>query len=130
MELLMFVISVALIAVVLAVFLKNGRMPVLAMLVSLAAGIIIFVKLIPSLVELIREIRTLAQNANLNLDYMVLILKVVCIAYLGEFAAQICRDAGENGIAQKVDLGVKLVMILLALPLLKTIIATVTELLV
>ncbi len=130
MELLMFVISVALIAVVLAVFLKNGRMPVLAMLVSLAAGIIIFVKLIPSLVELIREIRTLAQNANLNLDYMVLILKVVCIAYLGEFAAQICRDAGENGIAQKVDLGVKLVMMLLALPLLKTIIATVTELLV
>ena len=111
MELLMFVIAVSLIAVVLAVFLKNGRMPVLAMLVSLAAGILIFLKLIPSLVKLITEINSLAQSANLNIDYMVLILKVVCIAYLGEFAAQICRDAGENGIAQKVDLGVKLVII-------------------
>ncbi len=130
MELLMFVIAVSLIAVVLAVFLKNGRMPVLAMLVSLAAGILIFLKLIPSLVKLITEINSLAQSANLNIDYMVLILKVVCIAYLGEFAAQICRDAGENGIAQKVDLGVKLVIMLLALPLLETIIETVTELLV
>ena len=128
MELLMFVIAVSLIAVVLAVFLKNGRMPVLAMLVSLAAGILIFLKLIPSLVKLITEINSLAQSANLNIDYMVLILKVVCIAYLGEFAAQICRDAGENGIAQKVDLGVKLVIMLLALPLLETIIETVTEL--
>ena len=130
MELLMFVIAVSLIAVVLAVFLKNGRMPVLAMLVSLAAGILIFLKLIPSLVKLITEINSLAQSANLNIDYMVLLLKVVCIAYLGEFAAQICRDAGENGIAQKVDLGVKLVIMLLALPLLETIIETVTELLV
>ncbi len=130
MELLMFVIAVSLIAVVLSVFLKNGRMPVLAMLVSLAAGILIFLKLIPSLVKLITEINSLAQSANLNIDYMVLILKVVCIAYLGEFAAQICRDAGENGIAQKVDLGVKLVIMLLALPLLETIIETVTELLV
>ena len=130
MELLMFVIAVSLIAVVLAVFLKNGRMPVLAMLVSLAAGILIFLKLIQSLVKLITEINSLAQSANLNIDYMVLILKVVCIAYLGEFAAQICRDAGENGIAQKVDLGVKLVIMLLALPLLETIIETVTELLV
>lgn len=130
MELLMFVIAVSLIAVVLAVFLKNGRMPVLAMLVSLAAGILIFLKLIPSLVKLITEINSLAQSANLNIDYMVLILKVVCIAYLGEFTAQICRDAGENGIAQKVDLGVKLVIMLLALPLLETIIETVTELLV
>ena len=130
MELLMFVIAVSLIAVVLAVFLKNGRMPVLAMLVSLAAGILIFLKLIPSLVKLITEINSLAQSANLNIDYMVLILKVVCIAYLGEFAAQICRDAGENGIAQKVDLGVKLVIMLLAVPLLETIIETVTELLV
>lgn len=130
MELLMFVIAVSLIAVVLVVFLKNGRMPVLAMLVSLAAGILIFLKLIPSLVKLITEINSLAQSANLNIDYMVLILKVVCIAYLGEFAAQICRDAGENGIAQKVDLGVKLVIMLLALPLLETIIETVTELLV
>ena len=130
MELLMFVIAVSLIAVVLAVFLKNGRMPVLAMLVSLAGGIFNFLKLIQSLVKLITEINSLAQSANLNIDYMVLILKVVCIAYLGEFAAQICRDAGENGIAQKVDLGVKLVIMLLALPLLETIIETVTELLV
>ena len=82
------------------------------------------------MVKLITEINSLAQSANLNIDYMVLILKVVCIAYLREFAAQICRDAGENGIAQKVDLGVKLVIMLLALPLLETIIETVTELLV
>ena len=130
MELLMFLISTSLVAVILAVFLKNGRMPVLAMLVSLSAGVIILVRLIPSLVELFGEIRSLAQSADLSIDYIVLILKAVCIADLGEFAAQICRDAGENGIAQKVELGVKLVMMLMALPLLKTILATVTELLV
>lgn len=61
----------------------------------------------------------------MRLDYLALILKVVCIAYMGEFAAQLCRDAGEGGVAKKIELGVKVIIMLMALPLLEAILTSV-----
>ncbi|MEG2406501.1 MAG: SpoIIIAC/SpoIIIAD family protein, partial [Clostridiales bacterium] len=69
------------------------------------------------------------QSTGLKMDYVPLILKVVAVSYIGEFAQELCKDAGESGIAKKVELGVKIIIMLLALPLLKAILQTVLELL-
>jgi len=48
---------------------------------------------------------------------MSLILKVIGIAYIAEFGAQVCRDAGEGAVAAKVELAGKALVLLLALPI-------------
>lgn len=118
---LIFVVVLALCAVFFALLLKESRMPILALLIPLAAGILILLHFIPSLIAVFREVREVSEGAGLSLDYVPLLLKAVVVAYLGEFAASLCRDAEEEGLAKKVELSVKIILMLMALPLLKAI---------
>ena len=48
---------------------------------------------------------------------MTLLFKLVGMAYVTEFAAQACRDAGEEGLAVKAALCGKVLLMLQTLPL-------------
>lgn len=129
MSALFTVIGVALLAAVLSVFLKSGRMPVFALLVSLAAGILIFVFLLPRLLDVIVVFRQLASAVDLNTDYLSLILKIIAVCYLAEFMGQVCRDSGENGLAMKIDLSAKITVMVMAVPVVISVLEQVLTLL-
>jgi len=59
----------------------------------------------------------LASSAGINMVYMGTILKIIGIAYIAEFGAQICRDAGEGTIASKIELAAKILIMVLAVPI-------------
>ena len=120
-------IALALVTAIISVYLKHSGFPSAALIVSLCGGVLILLRAIPYLSELFLTITEVADTAGLRTDYLGLVIKVVCIAYIGEFAAQICRDVGENSLAEKADLGTKLVIMVMAMPLLKTILATVLD---
>lgn len=109
-------IGIVLIAVILSVFFKSCKMPVFALLIALSAGIIVFLFLLPKIIEVIDIFRDLAEIVNLNNVYLSLILKIVVVCYLAEFIGQICRDSGENGLAMKIDLGAKITVMVMAVP--------------
>jgi stage III sporulation protein AD len=121
------IIGVALIAAVFAVFLKSGKMPVFALLTTLAAGVLILVFLLPKIIDLIGIFRQLADFANLNGVYLSLILKIVAVCYLAEFMGQICRDSGENGLAMKIDLGAKVMVMVMAVPVVVSVLKSVLQ---
>ena len=125
MEIIFYIIALALVALVAAIYLKNSGLPVAGLLVIICGGVLILLKVIPYLVELFHTISDLAGSSDLSTDYLSLVIKVVCLAYIGEFAGQLCRDAGENGMAQKVELGAKVVIMVMAVPLLQTILTTI-----
>ncbi len=129
MSALFTVIGVALLAAVLSVFLKSGRMPVFALLVTLAAGILIFVFLLPQLLDVITVFQRLASAADLDETYLSLILKIVVVCYLAEFMGQVCRDSGENGLAMKIDLGAKIAVMIMAVPVVVSVLEQVLALL-
>ncbi len=52
-------------------------------------------------------IEKIAVNAKVNMVYVETILKIIGIAYIAEFAAQITKDAGQGAIASKIELGRK-----------------------
>jgi stage III sporulation protein AD len=70
----------------------------------LAAGLIIFTMIVQRLQGLVTVMGSMAQTAALPSGLLWLLLRVVGISYLGEFGAQMCRDAGESGIAAKVEM--------------------------
>ena len=57
--------------------------------------------------------------------YLNTLLKIMGIAYLAEFGSQICRDAGEGVIAGKVEFAGKLLILVMALPLLAAVLETI-----
>ncbi len=129
MKIIFLIIAIGFISAIFAVFLRDSKMPVLGMLIGLVAGILIFLQVLPSFLEIFSTIKTITNNAGLKTDYLTLVFKVVGIAYLGEFAAQLCRDADQGGIAQKIEMGIKIIIMLMALPLLEAILEAVIGLL-
>ena len=61
-------------------------------------------------------VKNAAASYGLNSDYIMLIFKVVGIAYIIQLAAQICTDAGESAIASKVELAGRVMILLAAAP--------------
>jgi len=129
MKIILLIMAIGFISAILAVFLRDSKMPVLGMMIGLVAGIIIFLQVLPSFVQIFSTITKITDQAGLETDYLVLIFKVVGIAYLGEFAAQLCRDADQGGIAQKIEMGIKIMIMLMALPLFEAILEAVVNLL-
>ena len=109
-------VGLGVVAAVLLVTVRQSR-PEMALLLSLAVAAVIFLSLSSRFVEVIRFFRALASTSELGVAYLDTVLRVIGIAYLTEFGAQVCRDAGEGAVASKVELAGKLMIVLLAVPL-------------
>jgi stage III sporulation protein AD len=88
-------------------------------------GCVIFLFLVDQIYEIIRMVERIAINASVNLIYVETILKIIGIAYIAEFGAQITKDAGQGAIASKIELGGKILILTMAIPILTVIIETV-----
>ena len=95
---------------------------------SIAAGIVLLLVLLDKLGEVVAVLRDMAQYAQLEDVQVGVILKVLGVSFLTEFAAQACRDAGEAGVAMRVELGGKVLLVLISLPLVKEIVEIILEL--
>lgn len=122
------VVALAVVAVVLIVVIRQEK-PELALQISMVIGLIILGYAIWKLAGVVRVIENLARRAELNMVFLSSLLKIIGIAYVAEFGAQVCRDAGENALAFKVDLAGKVAILILAVPIISTIMETVTRLL-
>lgn len=106
-----------LVTTIIIVTVKQQR-PDIAMLISLAGGTVILIFVVSSLSVVIETISNLFNKSNMDSVYITTILKVIGIAYLADFGAQLCKDAGESAIAAKIELGGKILILLLAIPIL------------
>lgn len=109
-------VGLGLVAAVLAVVLRHNR-PEMAMFLSIAVGIIIFAALIGKIGSVLDVLKDLSSRANLSMIYLGTILKIVGIAYIADFGAQICRDAGEGAVASKIEFAAKILVLVLAVPI-------------
>ncbi|RXT13778.1 stage III sporulation protein AD [Ammoniphilus sp. CFH 90114] len=121
------VVGLGLVATVLTLIVKEQK-PLFAFMIALVTGIIIFLFLIGKISEVIRILERMAVQANLNMIYLETILKIIGIAYIAEFGAQITRDAGQGAIASKIELAGKVLILVMAVPIITVIIETVISL--
>lgn len=73
-------------------------------------------------------LEVMAVNAKVNIVYVETILKIIGIAYIAEFAAQITKDAGQGAIASKIELAGKILILAMAIPILTVLIETIIQL--
>jgi stage III sporulation protein AD len=121
------VVGIGLIATFLALVLKEQN-PMFAFILTVFVGAFIFIFLIDQIVEVIQMLERIAVNANIKGLYIETILKIIGIAYIAEFGAQITKDAGQAAIAAKIELAGKILILVMAIPILTVIIETVLRL--
>ena len=121
-------VGFALLAVAALIVLRPVR-PEIAALLSLAAAALIFTALLPKIGEIVALLQTLAAKGGVDNAYLAAVLRIVGVAYVAEFGSQIARDAGEGAIAAKVELGGKVLILALAVPILLGILQLVVQLL-
>ncbi len=110
------IVALGVVSSIIILVVKKER-PELALLLSLVVGLVLFAFVLDRIVTVFQVFRNLARGAQVNLIFIDTIFKVMGIAYLAEFGSQICRDAGEGVVASKIELGAKVLIMVLALPI-------------
>jgi stage III sporulation protein AD len=111
------ILMIGLIATVIVTLLKSEK-PEIAIQFSLACGIIMFLLMMSKLTTVIEAMQLIALKVNIDVVYLNTILKIIGIAYLASFGVEICNDAGQTSIGSKIEFAGKILIIVLALPIL------------
>ena len=121
------IVSFGIISAVLSLVLKQYK-PEYSMFISLASGILIFISVIAAINPIIRYITELTENAGLGGMYAEVLLKSLAVCYLTQLASDFCKDAGETAIAGKLQIAGKIAVLIMALPIFKSITEIITGL--
>lgn len=110
------IIGIGLISLIIIIIIKQYR-PEFAIYISIIAGVLIITLCMDKLTGIINILTTLSNKTGLNSEYLGILLKITGIAILTEFAVSICNDSGESAIATKIDLGGKIIIISISIPI-------------
>ena len=122
------IVAIGILGAMFAVLLKK-QTPEIAIFVALAAGALIFMSVLPVLTEAVGFIRHLGYLADGLGEYTGLALRVIGVAYMAEIGASVCNDAKESAIAAKIDLAGRVIILVMAMPVIVDIVRIVTGLL-
>lgn len=110
------VIAIAVVGAVLAVTLKNYK-PEFAIGVSFITGMLLLFISADGVKGVFDEFEYVADKSGIDIQYFQLVIKVIGIAYITQFAAEICKDSGQNGIASKLETAGKIFVMVLTMPI-------------
>ncbi|EJO5346984.1 stage III sporulation protein AD [Clostridium botulinum] len=120
------VVAFAFISLFLILIFKNRRDD-LAVQISIAAGMIIFLFLASKITAILQFMQQLASKTNIDFIYLTTVFKILGIAYLATFCSEICKDAGENSLASKVEFAGKILILGLAIPILMAVLQSILK---
>ncbi len=119
---------VGLVAALLVLIVKQYR-PDIAIIITMGTGVLLILLLLGNIKTIISNVEVMSRRASLDSIYLITVLKVIGIAYIAEFGSQICKDTGEGTIASKIELGGKILIMVLALPILTALMESILKIL-
>lgn len=122
------IIGIGLIALILIIILKQYK-PEFVIYVSLIAGALILTLTFSKISGIIELINSLSSKVSINQEFIKLLIKITGIAILTEFAVSICKDTGETAIASKIDMGGKVIMVSMSVPIIAGLLETIIKIL-
>lgn len=111
------IVGFGIIAAILAVTIKQEK-PEMAIYISITAGLFILFIILGKLPPVIRVMENMMNKVQLGDIHLSTLLKIIGIAYITEFGVQICKDTGEGAIASKIEIGGKILIMVMSLPIL------------
>ena len=90
--------------------------PEYAMVASICAGINIITFVVVDFSEIIDFFSSVSNMGGISNRWMKSIMQITSICFLGQWGIQLCRDAGENSIADKMETAIKILVLIICLP--------------
>ena len=87
-----------------------------AFFVSAASAVIIFAMVISMLVPTINAVKSLSEQAGIDLELIGILLKALAVCYITALCSEIAKDAGEGSAAVKIELGGRAAIAAVSLP--------------
>ena len=122
------IVGVGLIALILIIVIKQYR-PEFSVYISLIAGVIILILIMDKLSSIINLLKSLSDKTAINNEFLLLLFKITGMAFLIEYAESICKDSGEVAIANKIDIGGKIIIISMSIPIIASLLETIIKIL-
>lgn len=120
------VIGFGIIAVSLIIILKQQKQEI-ALLCVVASSVIMLIFIFDDLKNVISLIDRLVVDSAIDSSFLKIILKVIGISYMVEFGKDICKDAGESAIANKIEMAGKVIIVSLSIPVIASLLDIVSE---
>lgn len=120
------VVAVGLITVIATIIVKQAK-PEIAVLITLAGSIVIIVLTLQMLQNVFGSFLGIFNKTGVSSSLFVPVLKIIGIGYLCEFGANLCIDGGCNSIADKILFCGKITILIIALPIINSVIDVVLE---
>ncbi|MGL5615594.1 MAG: stage III sporulation protein AD [Sarcina sp.] len=120
------VVAFALIVLFFYMFLKEHKQSIAGNLL-IVAGIMIFIFMVPKLAEVLGFVRDIATDSGVDIIYIEIVLKILGISYLASFCSELCKDAGAGSLAAKVEFSGKIMILILAVPILMAVLDSILK---
>ena len=114
---------IGIVGVLLALFLKETKSQ-FATYISLATCLLIIFYSLSKLTYIINTINTIMGYISIEMDYLLILAKIVGITYIAEFSANICKDGGFSTIASQIEIFSKLAILGVSMPILMALLET------
>lgn len=123
-----FSICVLAVVTVIIILTLRSRNSEIALMLGISCSIIILLSMLSQVSLIISTLNSIVAASNININYIVILLKVIGICLITEFAVNTCKDAGSQSLAGNVSLAGKIMVTITALPLYSDILNTVLSL--
>ena len=108
-------------------FFREYKKEYVIYIVLISSIVILYVSL-ESFKEIIRFINEVSNLENYNVNFIKILLKLTGVSIILEYVISVCKDCGENTIASKIDLGGKIILISMSIPVLSNTVDILTSL--
>ena len=98
-----------------------------ALLISLAAGALTLLYILPQISRITQRLDTLFSAIDGGSGYTALLLRVTGISFIAQMTSQICTDAGQKAMGDKIELAARVFIAVYALPLISDILKMITS---
>ena len=107
--------AISIVAVLLGIQFKNVKSEY-ATLIIISASLIIFGIGISKISQVISIINQICVEYGFSAEYIGVLIKIVGISYICEFASDICKDNGFNALSSQVQIFSKVFVLILGVP--------------
>lgn len=109
-----------------ALFLRECKSQ-FSVLISMATCMLIFFCILTRMESMAGVFSELAQYIAIKDSYLSILLKIVGISYVADFAANICKDAGYSAVAGQIELSGKITVLAVSAPIVLALLSTISE---
>ena len=83
----------------------------------MTAGTLIIAAVLPQLALIFSQVSEFTVRVGLDEKYISAVIKIIGTAFVTQYIAELCRDAGERAMALKLEMAGKIIILAFAMPI-------------